>query len=137
MRGICDPENHNPYTHPGHTAMLTMSPSGTLTAELPAGTYMVIVMPPGGAGSPVAAPTGQIGAVLPAMLDVVIVAGQTARKTVVIGGPIMPDEFDESQFEELFDLDSEGGHPQAADVDLDAVIADDELVALARRYHDL
>ncbi|HON43058.1 MAG TPA: tetratricopeptide repeat protein [Bacillota bacterium] len=121
----------------GHTAMLTMSPSGTLTAELPAGTYMVIVMPPGGIGSPSATPTGQIGAVLPAMLNVVIVAGQTARETVVMGGPIMPDEFDASQFEELFDLDSEGGHPQAADVDLDAVIADDELVALARRYHDL
>ena len=31
----------------GHAAMLTMSSSGTLAAELPAGMYMVIVMPPG------------------------------------------------------------------------------------------
>lgn len=120
----------------GHTAMLTISPSGALAAELPAGTYMVIVMPPGGIGSPAAAPTGQIGAVLPTMLNVVIVAGQTATKTVVIGGPIMPDEFIESDFD-LFGLDTEGGYPQAAAVDLDAVVADDELVALARKYHDI
>jgi len=74
---------------------------------------MVIVMPPGSIGSPAATPTGQIGAVLPTMLNVVIVAGQTAKKTVVIGGPTIPDEFDESDFD-LFDLDPEGGHPQAA-----------------------
>lgn len=45
--------------------------------------------------------------------------GQTATKTVVIAGPIMPDEFIESDFEDLFGLDTEGGHPQAADVDLE------------------
>ena len=48
---------------------------------------MVIVMPPGSIGSPAATPTGQIGAVLPTMLNIVIVAGQTATKTVVLGGP--------------------------------------------------
>lgn len=120
-----------------HTAMLTMLSSGTLAADLPAGTYMVIVMPPGGFGSPAATPTGQIGVGLPTMLNVVIVAGQTARETVVIGGPIVPDEFDESDFEDLFDLDSKGGHPLAADVDLSAIATDDELIALARRYYDL
>jgi tetratricopeptide (TPR) repeat protein len=121
----------------GHAAMLTMSSSGTLAAELPAGMYMVIVMPPGGVGSAAATPTGQIGVVLPTMLNVVIVAGQTAKETVVIGGPIVPDEFDDSGFEDFFDLDSQGGHPRAADVDLSAVPTDDELIALARRYYDL
>lgn len=136
----------------GYTATLTMSPSGKLAAELPVGTYMVVIMPSGGMGSPSMTPaTPTIPAVAtspaipaipagitpPSMLNVTIVAGQTLSKTVVFGDPVMPDEFDEDYLDSLFDVAPGGGRRQATDVDLGAVPTEDELISLARRYHDL
>ncbi|MEA4882809.1 MAG: tetratricopeptide repeat protein [Clostridia bacterium] len=130
----------------GYTAMLALSPTGVLAADLPAGSYMVVVMP--GSGGMTGSPMGQMTAAMPTMLNVVIVAGKTVSQSVNVGGGALSEEDLEGDPENLFNAfdfgDDEGvteadagAGADVAQLDLDAAPSTDELISLAQRYHDL
>jgi hypothetical protein len=121
----------------GHSVTLMLSASGTLVADLPPGSYMVMAMPAGGMGLATVSPTGGIGGAVPTVFSVTIVKGQTVNRVAHAGGGGPGGEFSESDLEDLLDFVSGGAPSTAAELDLSTVPSADELVALARRYHDL